>query len=134
MLNSWHVPIYVFRSIAFINFRYQLLFWLTYSVQLLAINWLSLRWFHLCKTSSDFLELSWVTFDQSHLCKVSTSGLVCDIEPITQKLRPYMCWHIWIFMISKKYHSFVSITYKRCEFGTTRHLGTKHDLLYLILT
>ena len=122
-------------STALINSRYQLL-WQTLCSTLNCFWSTDIAW--AISNRRRHLVRSW-TFGSwhltNHISRISLHrGLGLWHWPITQKLRPYMCWHIWIFMISRKYHSFVSITYKRCEFETARRLGTKHDLLYLILT
>ena len=122
-------------STALINSRYQLL-WQTLCSTLNCFWSTDIAW--AISNRRRHLVRSW-TFGSwhltNHISRISLHrGLGLWHWPITQKLRPYMCWHIWIFMISMKSNSIVSITHKRCEFGATRRLGIKHDLLYLILT
>ena len=55
-------------------------------------------------------------------------------EPIIQKLRPYMFWHIWICFGSHDIQSYCSITHLRSGCGSSRCSGTKDVLVHLILT
>ena len=88
-------------------------------------------------STMSFNKLETITcdpFDQSRLWKVINEISAYNLEPIIQKPRPYMFWHIWICFSSHDIQSYCSITHLRSGCGSNRCSGTKDVLVHLILT